>query len=149
MFYEPSLSRLKNLNISNNGYITLIFKEIDYNEIYDTNLKKVINYDFFCRFSVNDKIIIGYNPKHVINTDEEPSKKIRENFKKKFYRVEDIKYPIFIGGYLGYYGYENISSIEESVKSNYNNPTNIPINIFCLYDSFIEIDYKIKINELN
>ena len=43
MFYEPSLSRLKNLNISNNGYITLIFKEIDYNEIYDTNLKKVIN----------------------------------------------------------------------------------------------------------
>ena len=39
MFYEPSLSRLKNLNISNNGYITLIFKEIDYNEIYDTNLK--------------------------------------------------------------------------------------------------------------
>ncbi len=143
----PGKPDVVKLDVINKNYVTLVSKKIN----YETNnkLRKIINYDYFCHFTINDTTIVGFEPKSILNTDNEPSEEIRNNlFDKKFYKFQEIEYPIFLGGYLGYYGYENISDIEPTVEINDNNPTGIPINILCLYDKFIEINNKTNIARL-
>ena len=142
MSYIPEIDQLKKINIIENDYNTLIFKEIDYVNTNNELIKKIINEKYSCYFTIKETIIICFNPVDIIETDDDPLIKVKENIfsGKKFYKCEDISYPLFNGGYIGYYGYENICHIEKIVIPNTNNPTNIPINILCLYDSFIEIN---------
>jgi len=64
MKYIPSRNDIVNLDVLNKNYITLVSKQIN----YETNnkLRKIINYDYFCHFTVNDITIVGFEPKSMI-----------------------------------------------------------------------------------
>jgi len=64
MKYIPSRNDIVNLDVLNKNYITLVSKQIN----YETNnkLRKIINYDYFCHFTVNDITIVGFEPKSIL-----------------------------------------------------------------------------------
>ena len=86
----PGKPDVVKLDVINKNYVTLVSKKIN----YETNnkLRKIINYDYFCHFTINDTTIVGFEPKSILNTDNEPSEEIRNNlFDKKFYKFQEIQ----------------------------------------------------------
>lgn len=95
---------------------------------------------------VNPSKIIASKSDTILIKTEKDSKKIRgnvfdllENITKKFKQPKLKELPDFIGGYVGFLGYENISDIEKSIHLESGKDIEYD-SIFGLYKSIIAFD---------